>query len=276
MVEQPGRWGHDALVESELPAHVGRELGERGRAAGVRVLLIKQRRAARTRRRCYLAYTGTRERHLRVIGFDDPEELLSLDVGGLAERRFIDVGEPVDEPMFLVCTHGKHDQCCARNGTPLFRELEVPNAWESTHIGGDRFAGNLVCFPHGLYYGRVMPSEGTHIATEYARGRVVLDRLRGRSAYSPPVQAAEIELRRRLELSGVDDLQLVAHQGGGERHRVTFRDRSGGEHHVEVRVKELEERRLTCKATHPHRPRAFDVTPRLDVDASALDGEDPT
>jgi hypothetical protein len=257
LVEQPGRWGHDALLESELPREVGAALRERSLARSMRVLLIKQRHAPQARRRCYLAYTGSRERRLRMVEFEAPEELLSLDLDGAAAARFDGVGEPVDEPLFLVCTHGKHDQCCARNGTPLFRELRVPNAWESTHIGGDRFAGNLVCFPHGLYYGRVMPSEGSLIANEYAEGRVVLDRLRGRSAYSPPVQAAEIEIRRRTGLIGVDDLELVAHERDDARHRVAFRDRSEREHEAVIAVEQLEERRLTCKATHPHRPRAY-------------------
>ena len=27
------------------------------------------------------------------------------------------------------------------------------------HVGGDRFAGNLVCLPEGLYFGRVGPEE---------------------------------------------------------------------------------------------------------------------
>ena len=27
--------------------------------------------------------------------------------------------------------------------------------WQCTHVGGDRFAGNLVCFPEGLFFGRV-------------------------------------------------------------------------------------------------------------------------
>ena len=31
--------------------------------------------------------------------------------------------------------------------------------WQSSHIGGDRFAGNVVFLPEGLYYGRVEPAE---------------------------------------------------------------------------------------------------------------------
>ena len=30
---------------------------------------------------------------------------------------------PVEHPLHIVCTHGKHDPCCARYGRPLFEAL---------------------------------------------------------------------------------------------------------------------------------------------------------
>jgi hypothetical protein len=263
MIEQPGPWGHDAMVTSGLPVEVGRPLRDLGRTLGVRVLLIKQRTRAAKRRRCFLAYTGTHERRVRRLEFEDPTDLLDLDLARLIADRFRGIGEPVDGPLFLICTHGKHDPCCARHGAPLYRALSSfgdDAAWECTHIGGDRFAGNLVCFPHGLYFGRVPPAEAEAVARTYAEGRIVLDRYRGRSAFSPPVQAAEDAVRRRFGIVGVDDLELRAHRRiGPRRHRIEF-GAGTRRHVVEVEVSDHEPRPLTCKAAEPGPVRGFEVS----------------
>jgi hypothetical protein len=260
MVEQPGPWGHDALVDSGFPSDVGSQLRDLGRRFGVRILLIKRRDRLVGPRRCFFAYTGHTERRIRSLDVDDPAELLDLDLASLVATRFGGVGEPVEGPLFLVCTHGKHDQCCARYGAPLFRALAgLETAWECTHIGGDRFAGNLVCFPHGLYFGRVSPAEAPRVAEAYARGHIALHRYRGRSSYSPPVQAAEDAIRTRDGLVGVDDLVLTEHRANGPVHVVGFSAADGSSRVAEVEVGRLDPRLLTCKASHPHAPRAFTV-----------------
>ncbi|MDQ4006381.1 MAG: sucrase ferredoxin [Actinomycetota bacterium] len=261
MLEQPGPWGHDALVESQLPLEVGRLLRERGRAAGVRVLLIKNRTRLVGPRQCFAVYTGSQRRWVRSFEVTDPAELLDLDLHAQVTQRFVDLGDAFERPLSLVCTHGKHDPCCARHGAPLFRALEgLPDVWECTHIGGDRFAGNIVCFPHGFYFGRVPASAGRRVVQAYARGEIVLDHFRGRSAYSPPVQAAEERIRRTFGLIGVDDLVLVRHVGR-ERpaQRVEFRGRNWERYAAEVEVSTLEPRPLTCKVSTPHSPRAYTV-----------------
>lgn len=261
MVEQPGPWGHDALVDSGFPIDVGAALAAVGRRLGIRVLLIKQRDGAPSpRRRCFAAFTGRRERRLRAFEVDRPQELLDLDLPGLARDRFRSVGSPWVEPLFLVCTHGKHDACCARHGAPLYRALASveEGVWECTHIGGDRFAGNLVCFPHGLYYGRVAPAWGPVVAAAYRRGEIALDFFRGRSAYPPAVQAAEHHLRRRTGILGVDDVEVVGHRTRGALHEVDL-VAAGDRFTVEVEVGLAHARPLTCKSLHPRRPRALEA-----------------
>jgi hypothetical protein len=259
MVEQPGPWGHDALVDSGFPRDVGRSLKRLGDEVGIRVLLIKQRERPVGPRRCFVAYTGAHERRIRSFEVDHAGALLDLDLRGLVERRFSGVGETVDGPIFLVCTHGKHDPCCARYGAPLFRALAgLPTVWECTHIGGDRFAGNLVCFPHGVYYGRVPPGEAVAVARAYEDGRIALGHYRGRSAFSPPVQAAEDAVRREEEIEDVDGLELRRHRRlGRRRHRVEFEATDGTRHVRDVEVTDLPPRPLTCKGTMPGVPRGF-------------------
>lgn len=264
MVEQPGPWGYDALRQSHLPRDVAAHLAVEGPRLGIRVLLVQRRDHPRgSARRCFAAFTGRKERGLVTFELPDVRDLLDLDLESLGRARWSGLGEPVSGPLFLVCTQGKRDACCARYGSPPARALaRRADAWECTHVGGDRFAGNLVCFPHGLYYGRVTEAAARGIAEAYEDGRIVLEHYRGRSAYPPPVQAAEFELRRRLGLDGVDDLLLhEARRIGPGTYRVSFRSQAGELHATEVTETRLDERPLTCKSTRPGRPRGFAVLP---------------
>ena len=66
-----------------------------------------------------------------------------------------------EQRLILVCTNGRHDQCCANRGRPLVRALRetrwADQLWECSHIGGDRFAANVVVLPDSIYFGRVEP-----------------------------------------------------------------------------------------------------------------------
>jgi hypothetical protein len=260
MVEQPGPWGHDALVESGLPQEIGGALKTRGERLGIRVLLIQRRdRPTPSPRRCFAAFTGRKEQRLATFEVKDPRELLDLDLEGLVQVQWRGFGDPLSGPLFLVCTHGKHDQCCARYGGPTSRVLaDRPDVWECSHIGGDRFAANVVCFPDGLYFGRVNVASAAPLVEAYERGFVSLEHFRGRSSHPPAAQAAEYELRVALGLMRVDDVALEHHSRPSDtRHRVIFRIPNGHKRTVEVREATLEKRRLTCKAQRPHSARTF-------------------
>ena len=72
-------------------------------------------------------------------------------------------------------------------------QVEDEWAWQVSHVGGDRFAGNLVVVPDGAYYGRVEPSEAWAVV-EVARARASPS-YRGRSCYGFAAQAAEVAVR---------------------------------------------------------------------------------
>jgi hypothetical protein len=64
----------------------------------------------------------------------------------------------------LICTHGSHDQCCARYGNPFYNEAKqlvktIPGrdirVWRSSHFGGHRFAPTALTFPDGRCYARL-------------------------------------------------------------------------------------------------------------------------
>ncbi|MDQ3537756.1 MAG: sucrase ferredoxin [Actinomycetota bacterium] len=215
LVEQPGPWGRDAPVDSNLRREVALGLRRRAGDVGARLLLIRRYgRYVPERRTCLVASTTTDGCWVERLSVPDVADLLDVDFTPLAVHRSVG-GAPVDGPVLLVCTNGRHDACCAEFGRPLARVLagtHPEHVWESTHFGGDRFAGNLVCLPHGVYYGRVAPASGPGIVEAYQRGLLDLDHLRGRSCHPFLVQAADYYVRRHTGLLAVDDLVLVGRE----------------------------------------------------------------
>ena len=178
------------------------------------------------------------------------EDTLDLELAALGRGERLGL-EPHTEALFLVCTHGRHDMCCAERGRPLAQALAgafPEQTWECSHIGGDRFAGNVVAFPHGLYFGRVAPAEAEAIARAYLEGRINLAHFRGRSCRSMPVQAGEHALRSALRVEELNDVELVAAHRAGEDVVATFRT-AAGRFQVRVRVEEGPRYTLTCRST---------------------------
>jgi hypothetical protein len=244
LVEQPGPWGRDAVVDSRLDHVVGRSLLSHGRRHGARVLLIRRPgwRKPSGPRRVYLVHTGSSARWIEQLDLDEGE-LAGLDLSVLAAPEPPGVGRTAVAPVQLVCTHGRHDRCCADHGRPVVRALSAAGAdvWESSHVGGDRFAANVVDLPSGVYLGRVPADRAASLLADVADGIVDLDHYRGRSCDPPLVQAAEIAARRHLGERRLDALRVesvapdgenvatcrLEHIGGGAL-LVTVRRRRGG------------------------------------------------
>jgi hypothetical protein len=260
LVEYGGYWPHEpldaAVFAGRLRDHLASQLARLPRS---RLLLIKRPGRAR-RERVSVVYGVTRERERRLFSLelDGHPDLLDLDVAAalLGERDH--PGVLLDHPLLVVCTHGIRDRCCARYGQALCRALQAAEpawAWQSTHVGGDRFAGNLVALPEGLYFGRVTTDALPRLVREYVAGRVALDWYRGVSCYPMRVQAAEIAVRRATGLTGLYDLRFAGREDGRVRLRAEV---AGDVHEVDV-VEERagDEAFLTCKADRPRRARHF-------------------
>jgi hypothetical protein len=259
LVEYRGLWSSDAFAGSGLSDQVKTRLREL-RSARQRTRLLLVRRPDRRhypKLAVYVASSREGEEELRGLEIDEHEDLRSIDPW----RR----GEVLDEPLFLACTHGKHDACCARFGRPLYEALSEqlgPEAvWQCTHIGGDRFAGNALCLPHGVYYGRVEREDVPSLVDEYLAGRVTLAHYRGRSCWPFAVQAAERRIRAEEGLTALDDLRLTGAEAvGDDRWAVSF-DTRVGPREIEVVTEMGELTKLTCNSGDPKRPLRYVAMP---------------
>lgn len=254
LIEQPGAWGPDALTESRFPSEIAAEL--EGRAADVRILLIRRRSHPVGDPVYFTAHSGGSgvAPSLVVAPLPDPSALLDIDLDALAKGD-AGQGTPVDHPIYLVCTHGRHDICCADKGRPFYRALSAIRpewTWEVSHLGGDRFAGNLLVLPRGDYFGRLKPDDAEALVSGYETDRLDLAHHRGRSIHPRLVQAAEYFLRESENLYGFDDLAVTSYERPEhDRATVVF---SGPEESFEVQVtvrQNPEPSHLTCRAESP-------------------------
>lgn len=245
LVEHPGPWGRDGLLDARLPEGLGGRLRALERRTRARVLLIRRPvRPAGAGSACFAVDTA-----LCWMGsttLDDVTDAAGLDPSD--PRQF---PLAVDHAVAVVCTHGRRDPCCAERGRPLAAAASArfpDEVWESTHVGGDRFAGNLVVFPYGLVFGRVEPAEGAAILEAVADGRILLDRYRGRTSMPMPSQAAERALRSGWGLDGLDDVRHLGTERQGEHASVRLGTASGETLVRLIRI-ELPAMRLTCASS---------------------------
>ena len=262
-MEQPGPWGSEALVQSRLPDAVSDELAQRAARERVRVLLLRRPdRPDPGLRHCFVVSSSRRKTWIEHRTVSDPRELLDLDLSPLPRGGAVGFGERWDRPLYLVCTNGRHDPCCALLGRPVIRALlEWETAWECSHIGGDRFAGNLVCMPQGLYFGRLGPEEAVRVVEGYQRGDLDLDHYRGRAGDPFAVQAAEFFLRRAEGIHGIDDV-VPEHRRlvDGNLVEVDFTAPGGQRFSVRVSLQAARPARpLTCAAISQERPPEYSL-----------------
>ena len=114
-------------------------------------------------------------------------------------------------PLTLVCTHGARDACCAKNGGMFFRalrKLSPDTVWQSSHLGGHRFAATAIHFPSGRLFGRLDAQNAESFVHQEPPD--LIERLRGLTRYDKPSQFMEIELLKenRKGLSLVEQVQL--------------------------------------------------------------------
>ena len=138
----------------------------------------------------------------------------------VSATAWIAAGHPLDprwesdgERYVLVCTNGRHDACCATYGRPIVRVLRqsrwADQVWECSHIGGDRWAGNVVILPDSLYFGRQDAAGAERVLTAHDEGRLELTGFRGRSTLLLIEQSAEHHVRLARGLDRLNAVRAV-------------------------------------------------------------------
>jgi hypothetical protein len=230
----------NALAQSTRTwlANLGAESTERGLAP--RLQFIRQPEAERSSITMLVASDGV----LRRIEAPNYAKLTAYSLDALLTVP--DCGER----QYFVCTNGQRDVCCARFGLPVYAALRQrlgARVWQTTHVGGHRFAPNVLALPHGALYGRVQPDDVDALLAETEAGRLAPRWLRGRSALHPAAQTAEAVLAER-GIATEDPVTVDADGDGG--YRIAFDSsvvhvRPGEPYEVTASCGDAERKRIT-------------------------------
>jgi hypothetical protein len=270
LVEHPGPWAIAALDTAGI-APARQALAAAVSTSGGRVLLVRRhgRQPGGPARRWIVidhvtgpVATGT----WADDGSGRPDAgLLDAAAALAAGGSALPSTETVDLPVLLVCAHGRHDVCCAVRGRPVAAALAARwpgQTWECSHVGGDRFAANLVVVPDGVYYGGVEAGDAIDVVERHLTGRVDVDHLRGFTTMPPPAQAAAAAAHRRWGPAGpravtVDTVTTTAE----DRWHVELTGSDGLPARVVAEVSRSlgAPARLTCRASRDAVPGSFEV-----------------
>ncbi|MEY4348434.1 MAG: hypothetical protein RIS43_853 [Actinomycetota bacterium] len=221
IIEQPGTWGSDALVESSLPEGLGEELKKLQESLGIGVALARRpdlggvERRTTKRRRLWLAHTTPGGVRMRAGSLDDISDVLRWDWQAILRGELPPIGRRSLDPVLFVCTNGKKDACCAKFGREIIDELRpdpelTGQIYECTHLGGHRFAPTALLLPYGYIYGRLNVERAREVLAAAWNVEVESQYLRGRSALPQWAQVAEIAVREQAQIRKADVLDVVA------------------------------------------------------------------
>ena len=196
VLEYPAVWGAKAMEESKLDdalkAHLAQAVAD---TPGARLQLIKRGESRNGSATSF--FIGLSQEDVAALyrfELQDFTDLAAMDLPAMVTEMRTDparyAAHKHDEPLFLVCTNGSRDRCCATLGVPVYLTMAAyagDQVWQTTHTGGHRFAATMIVLPHGLYYGRLSAEDALPIVDTYNAGDVyALDHYRGRSCYKAP------------------------------------------------------------------------------------------
>jgi len=247
LIEYPGPWAPRGFIDTSLPPAVKERIA--ALPPRHRVLLIRREYVRPNRIRCFVVHSRERSSTSWEFEMEDYGEMLAIDVANPPEQ------DRTETPFFLVCTHGRHDKCCSKFGLPAFRAIRERvghDVWQCSHVGGDRFAANVLWFPYGLYYGHVCPQDIDPLLDASLRHQVHMKNFRGRSCYRRPAQVGEYFVRGHSGVVGLDQLNLTDMEKLSPTHWRTRFSESGSIYTAEFRcLKNHFSEYLSCAATEP-------------------------
>ncbi|MFO7679031.1 MAG: sucrase ferredoxin [Chloroflexota bacterium] len=205
LLEYRQLWQAEATRDNTLPVSVKMWLDEQLKGVNGRLQFIRQT-PYHEPYRCFVSIPDAQNPRLYRFEFAEYEELLDLDLAAVANGAARYSPNLSLESLFLVCTNGKRDRCCAKFGMVLYQALANvagTAVWQTTHLGGHRFAPTLVTFPAGISYGRVTLNDVPGFLAAQQNEQLFLPCLRGRVNYDAVTQAAEYYLCQHLNQTGL-------------------------------------------------------------------------
>lgn len=228
LVETDDPWGPDAFESSTLSPAAKDHLSD-ALDAVPRTRLVFVRPAGRQAAvpRVYVTGGASRGERTVVLDLASFEAIAHAPLAAMLLGTLPEGARIVDEPIALVCTHGKRDRCCAKFGVALVNGLASEAGilvLQASHLGGHRFAAVVATLPDGLTYGHLVEADAAGLASAMREDRLFdAARYRGRSGLEEPQQVAEALLRIERGLATSAVIEMVSVEKSNEGARVQMR-----------------------------------------------------
>ncbi len=212
LVECPTPWTYEAFNSKWVPDNLRILVEEVKRAKRpICFLLIANDQSQRVKETTLLIYQqqkglikGYSKQEFKLPNIEKAAGVVSKWLAGFNTDYEIESQISRD---ILICTHGSHDQCCARYGNPFYfsaqntisdLQLNQVRIWKSSHFGGHRFAPTAIDFPQGRYYGILDQNTFQSILNHSGDIECFHKIYRGWGILPNPLQILEKELILRL------------------------------------------------------------------------------
>ncbi|MFM7406123.1 MAG: sucrase ferredoxin [Cuspidothrix sp.] len=212
LVECPTPWMSEAFNSKWVPDNLRMLVENINRAKlPIRFLLIANDESHRSEETTLLIYQqqeglskGYRKQEFKLPNIEQVAGVVNKWLAGINVDYEIESHITRD---ILICTHGSHDQCCARYGNPFYfhsqnaianLQLNHVRIWRSSHFGGHRFAPTAIDFPHSRYYGVLDQDTFKSVLTHTGDIQCLNKIYRGWGILPTPLQILEKELILRL------------------------------------------------------------------------------
>lgn len=212
LVECPTPWVYEAFNSKWVPDNLRMLVQNINRAKlPIRFLLIANDESHRNEETTLLIYqqqkglsNGYHKQEFKLPHIEQVAPVVNKWLAGVSVDYEIESDITRD---ILICTHGGHDQCCARYGNPFYfhsqnaiadLQLDHVRIWRSSHFGGHRFAPTAIDFPHGRYYGVLDQDTFKSVLTHTGDIQCLNKIYRGWGILPTPLQILEKELMLRL------------------------------------------------------------------------------
>ncbi len=238
LLEYNRPWGAQAFPESDLSEAVKTRIsGWLNSVPNSNILLIRRPGQQNATLTFQVVFATESSPHAYAFELADYDDLLTIDMPALVKGDVVYADHYSTDPLYLVCTNAKRDQCCAKYGVGIYNELRRyagERVWQCSHLGGHRFAPTSLFMPQGICYGRIQPDHVGTMVEAHVQGRIFLDHLRGRVCYDGPAQAADYLLRAQNGITAMDAVKHIETQAAGTNAWIVQFEVNGETHSIRL------------------------------------------
>ncbi|HMJ46664.1 MAG TPA: sucrase ferredoxin [Ferruginibacter sp.] len=209
LIEYNRAWGKNPILESEIPETIKSFLFKEieNKVFSKIVLIKKSNNTSLNTINLFAINNREVNPFINHIIIDNYWDILNINISELFSNSTV-----INKSLYLVCTNGKKDKCCSKFGLPIYNQMSLilDNVWQCTHIGGDRFAPNVIHFPYSHFYGHLKLDTLHEFIQKTSENQIYIRSYRGRGCYNANAQIAEYYLRKFTNNFNFDSFILKA------------------------------------------------------------------